>query len=202
MALSTCLVACSCISGGNLHEDSENSQPMATPAVAGSETPVPLEAGAAPTTGPRVMIEWQKSMEELLATKSPGEEYHALFSYGGWANAGQFAVFLTANGSSARLVLVEPSSKKINKERDLSDKELKRLLVHLNTAAGLADYIPKGTVFDALEYEYVHSRREASGKNAIIKRVYMQNPGGTGKEGSASHMSLIGAFEELRTQEN
>jgi len=197
-AISTCFAACSCITGGESHDDQTLQNPTEQSPPSGA-TGANAEQ-AAPSTGdkPRVMANWQQTMNELLRERPAGEEAYGLFSYGGWANAGQFMVFINQERTGGQLALVEPSSKKINKDRSLTGKELERLLTHLKGIENLQDFIPQGAVFDAIEYELVKVRLE-SGQPVAVKRIYMQNPGGTGKNASEPHMALIQAFEMLRT---
>jgi len=188
LAVSTCFVACSCITGGVKQEDQVLQKPAA-------EVQAPEVVDA-----PRVMANWQQRMDGMLAERASGDEAFGLFSYGGWANAGQYIVFMNRDRSSARLALVEPSSKEINKERDLTAVELQRLNAQLKAVDALDNVVPDKAVFDAIEYEFVHTRKDGD-KLLVLKRIYMQNPGGTGKNGSSPHMAMIQAFEELRTPE-
>ena len=210
LATSSCFMACSCITGSDSHDDQlakpqevETSAPAdpAAPASASSTTTSTTTSNTAEIKPPRVMPEWQTMMQEQLKEKPIGWDSYGLFSYGGWANTGQFLVYFDPTRTVGELQMVEPSSKKINKERKLTEKELRRIVAQLNAARDLNEFIPTGPVFDALEYELVQAHRENNGSVSVTRRVYMQNPGGTGKTGSAPHLAVIQAFEELRTQQ-
>lgn len=167
LALLAFSTACGCITG--MSEEKKDA---------------PKAADAVPAA--RVASAWQKDFEKRFAEDAKAEVGYALFSEGGWADAGQQMIFVDARG--ARLVVVPAGRVKAEAERPLTADEWKTLRPLVETGAGLASI--EVQAFDQLVFDFV---RATKGKG-IDRRFHYANPG---KVKSPAHEALIGAFLEL-----
>ena len=195
--------ACSCVTGTDRHDDADQaaSQPMSQPPSSTTNQSEPKPAGGIPA---RVQPTWQEYLANLLRGQREGTVGLGLFSYGGWADAGQYFVILPPGQEPAKFIYVEPSGKKVTFERVLVTVERDSVVEAMTKATSLSDYSPTGEVFDGLEYDYVAKTIEAGGNLREAKRIHIQNPGVVTKKGEKNaaeeHLKLIGVFEALKAR--
>ncbi len=172
-ALMALCAACGCITGlGPETKDSAKDT-----AQGGSAEAVPAA---------QVATAWQKDFEKLFAADPKAEVGYGLFSEGGWADAGQFMIFVDAGG--ARLVHVPAGRVKAEPERPLTASEWETIRPLALAGAELASI--NVLAFDQLVFDFV---RATKGKG-IDRRFHYANPG---KVKSPAHEDLIGAFLAL-----
>ncbi|MEZ4741668.1 MAG: hypothetical protein R3B45_04350 [Bdellovibrionota bacterium] len=146
---------------------------------------------------PHIQINWQNQFIDIFKQKSQYKHAWALFSYSGWANEGQFLVFGNEKQTGIAM-LANPSSKKINKEVNVSKEAIKYFF---NSSTKFSKYEDFDTgIMDGVQYEYVHAEKKKDGTIEIKKRIYMNNPGAV-KSGE-NHLQIVKLFYELKEKEN
>ncbi len=135
-----------------------------------------------------VALVWQKRFFEQIE-QSDATVGHALFTSGGWADQGQFLIFV--EDDKATFKKVKPGSKKINSTKQLSPRTWTKTLKVLSDSQNLGDVDAK--VMDGVLFEYVHAINE-NGKVRAVKRVYINNPDLSTKP---KHQALIDSFKRI-----
>jgi len=188
------LVACGgCILG--IGQQGSHDGEVASELGAGSGDSTSAGAGQAKPGGkPRVAVQWQERMEQLLSSRPKGSDAYGLFSEGGWADAGQIMIFGVSD--DGHLALVDPAAAEITLERAMKPAEF--AAIREATTAGEKLETLEKQAFDGLRFEYVHLRKTGSGSAEVVKRVFMNNPGA--EPISKPHNDLIDAFQTLRAR--
>lgn len=139
----------------------------------------------------RVRRDWQDVFLKKLAAEGFVEGW-GLFSEGGYADNGQFMLFVRPQTQGAVLVHVAVNTKDASAPRDLGEKVVAGLREKLAAGDTLADH--NVVSFDGLQYEFVHAKM-VDGKVAVIKRLFMNSlhTGGS----TAAYEALVGAFDAL-----
>ena len=138
---------------------------------------------------------WHKLLVEKLSNE-PGKykDAWALFSSGGWADAGQILVLGDKDSGKYHVYTIKPGGTEIGGDHDVTAADFNRTLAPaIKAAADLSDLAP--VAFDALTYYYEHASVGADGKVVIVKRLIIRE---TIKVRSAPHMALVAAFQKLR----
>jgi len=150
-----------------------------------------LTAASGQQATPRVQEAWQKKMEDRLGADQITEGW-AVFSSGGYADAGQIMVF-SKGGDTLSLEFAKPTEKEVTVKRDLNADEAAS--IRRESATGDILVTLESQAFDGMQFEYVHMRL-LNGKKVTVKRLFMNNPGNT-KNGE-KHAALVQAFQALR----
>lgn len=186
VSLGILMSACGCILGSGPEKTATE------PAAAGATS---AAAKPAEKSDARVGAQWQKDMLTKLESDPAGfSEAFGLFSEGGWADAGQVMVLVTADKKALKLNLVPANGKAIVGDRALTSPELKTIEAAAKTAQSLSDIDIES--FDGLIFEYVHAIK-TNGKATVDKRFFVRNPG---VKAMPDHDKVINAFQELRKQ--
>jgi len=136
---------------------------------------------------------------ELLVFKlsnEPGKykDAWALFSSGGWADAGQILVLGDKGTKRYHVYLIKPGDSEISSDHQVSAEDFDKILAPaIKSASELNDLAP--VAFDALTFYYEHASVGGDGKVVIAKRLIIRP---TIKTPSPRHDAVVTAFQKIR----
>jgi uncharacterized membrane protein len=135
---------------------------------------------------PRISKSWHKHFTEELSNNSSAKQGWALFSYGGWANDGQILVYDL--GDKVKIEYASPGLR-TTMLNELKTKTTKVDLTPLEKYSTLKSI--DETVFDSLNYEYVHINKSKNEATHIFMRA--------GRfEKYPAHSKLIGFLNKFK----
>ena len=139
---------------------------------------------------------WDKLIISKLQAKDGSQfsEAWALFSSGGWADAGQIIVLGNSDKALYHAYFAKPGSSEITSDRLVSADEFNNNLGSLVKEAAKLDNLAP-VAFDALTFYYEHARVAEDGKVIFDKRLVIRP---LQKVKSPAHESLIAGFQKLR----
>lgn len=136
---------------------------------------------------------------DLLVAKlsnEPGKykDAWALFSSGGWADAGQILVLGDKGSKRYHVYLIKPGGSEISSDHPVSAEDFEKVLAPaIKAASELSDLAP--LAFDALTFYYEHASVSGDGKVVIAKRLIIRP---TVKTPSPRHDAVVTAFQKIR----
>ncbi len=139
-----------------------------------------------------------RTQEDFFAKVMKSEDYHegyALFSYGGWSNAGQ-TMILCKQDDSGSIIHIAPNTTTELRAHDFSKASLVRLRDSLQVE-NLHDFTPK--VFDGIEYEYVHAVKRDDNNLDVKTRLYMKVPR-LAKGKPNRYLQIVAAFNTFKQE--
>lgn len=136
---------------------------------------------------------------DLLVAKlsnEPGQykDAWALFSSGGWADAGQILVLGDKGSKRYHVYLIKPGESEISSDHPVRAEDFDKVLAPaIKAASELHDLAP--LAFDALTFYYEHASVGGDGKVVIAKRLLIRP---TVKTPSPRHDAVVAAFQKIR----
>jgi hypothetical protein len=138
---------------------------------------------------------WHNLLVSKLSNE-PGKykDAWALFSSGGWADAGQILVLGDSASKRFHVYLIKPGASEISSDHQVSAEDFDKILAPaIKSASELNDLAP--VAFDALTFYYEHASVGGDGKVVIAKRLIIRP---TMKTKSPQHDALVTAFQKIR----
>lgn len=120
------------------------------------------------------------------------EAAFALYSDGGWSNAGQVMVLFGNDAKSTQVLIVPPNKHKIEIERAATETEWQAIAAAAKRAAPLLTIDQKA--FDAAVFEYQALKRGEAGPE-LTAHWFFCNPSG---KPAPDHNAVIQALQDLR----
>ena len=119
---------------------------------------------------------------------------YALFSYGGWSDAGQMMVYYNQDSLDGQLDYHPPNDQERLFIYPLKDRILASTIKKLNIG-DLPDFKPD--IFDGVEYEFISVQKIGDHTVSITSRIFMRMPW-VSKNGKYKH--IVETFHELKNQ--